>query len=172
MQVIEHIELASAQSSITFSNIPQTYTDLYVVLSSRGARAGEIADVLELSFNADSTNRTSRRLYGTGSSALSDSFTNGRIGLINATTSTSNTFSNTSIYIPNYASSVAKSASIDNVMENNATVSFQEIFAFLWNDTDAITSVTLDLTNDNFVQYSSATLFGILAGSDGTTSVS
>ena len=173
MTLIEHIEVGSGgAASIALTSIASDYTDLLVLLSSRSDRAANDFDTLEISFNANTSNRTSRRLYGSGASAASDTFTNGRIGLINASTSTSSTMSSTSIYIPNYGSASAKSASIDGVSENNATTSFQEIFAFLWNDTSAITSLTLEPTNGNFVQYSSATLYGITAGSDGTTAVS
>jgi len=76
------------------------------------------------------------------------------------------------IYIPNYTSSNAKSASIDGVSENNATASYQTIDAFLWNDTSAITSITLTLSGGNFAQYSSASLYGVTAGNDGITTVS
>ena len=35
MAVIEHIELASDQATIVVDDIPQTYTDLYLVFSGR-----------------------------------------------------------------------------------------------------------------------------------------
>ena len=177
MQVIEHIEVgAGGAASITFTSIPQTYTDLYVLASLRSDRAANPVDVLVMQLNGSSANLTTRRLFGNSSTTGSNSYTTGRIGLTDASTATTNTFGSVSIQIPNYTSANAKSASIDNISENNsgaANEAFQEITAFLWNDTSAVTSLELipDL-GTNFVQYSSATLYGITAGSDGTTAVS
>jgi len=164
------------RAAIEFTNISGSYTDLYLVASLRSDRSGNPVDVLELEFNGDSTNRSSRRLYGNSSAADSGSFTNGRIGLTNASTATSNSFGSVSIHIANYASSNAKSVSVDNISENNsgaANYAFQEITAFLWDDSAAITSVKLiPQLGTVFVQYSSASLYGITAGNDGITTVS
>ena len=171
MKVIAHQELTSSAASITFSNIPQTgYTDLVLVVSPRSSHSGSVADI-RVAFNGSTANQTIRRLLGTGSSATSDSqTTDGLIG--DASGSTANTFSNFAYYFPNYTSSNAKSYTGDGVAENNATLGYQTIIAGLWNQTAAITSLTLSYSAGNFLQYSSATLFGVLAGSDGTTTVS
>lgn len=179
MQVIEHIELASAQSSITFSSIPNTFTDLKIVLSGRSTKTANNIDNVLIRFNADSgTNYSTRILYGTGSgvnSAASGAGSNTALWFtFYAVTAnqTANTFGNYEIYIPNYASSVAKSISLDGVQENNGTEAWQTISAGLWTGTGAITSVELATEIGNWTQYSSATLYGITAGSDGTTTVS
>jgi hypothetical protein len=84
------------------------------------------------------------------------------VGDINGNTSTSNTFGNGSIYIPNYAGSNNKSVSTDVVVENNATESSQYLLAGLWSDTSAITTIRLYSRNShNFLQYSTAYLYGI-----------
>jgi hypothetical protein len=86
---------------------------------------------------------------------------------------TANTFSNIGVYLPNYTASTAKSMSTDTVGENNATQAFQTITAALWNVTDPINQITVGFNgSDNFLQYSSATLYGILKGSDGIVTVS
>jgi hypothetical protein len=75
---------------------------------------------------------------------------------------TANTFGNTSIYIPNYRSSAAKSFSVDAVTENNATLAYQNIQAGLWNNSAAITSISISfLSGGNWAQGSSASLYGI-----------
>ena len=51
--------------------------------------------------------------------------------------------------------------SADGVMENNATEAYQNLVAGLWSNTSAITSLTLAKSTGNFVQYSSASLYGI-----------
>jgi hypothetical protein len=75
---------------------------------------------------------------------------------------TSNTFGNTSVYIPNYAGSNFKSISIDGVTENNATAALQFFNAGLFKSTSAITSISLTAYNfASYVQYSTADLYGI-----------
>jgi hypothetical protein len=170
MQVIEHIELTSSQASITFSDIPQTgYTDLYLVYSVRLTRDGDDAQV---NFNGSTTGYSQRELFGTGSSVSTASRSDSKIRqTFNPSTTTASTFSSAAIYIPNYTSSNYKSFSVDGAYENNATAAYQTIKAGLWSNTAAITSITITDTS-NLAQYSSATLFGITAGSDGVTSVS
>jgi hypothetical protein len=59
-------------------------------------------------------------IFGNGSSVVS--YTIAELSFMYVTTSgTSNTFSSTEIYIPNYTSSNNKSVSVDSVTENNAT---------------------------------------------------
>ena len=164
MTVIEHIEVGSGgAASITFSSIPTdgTYTDLYLVLSGRTTETN-IIDFLDVYPNGSTSNLSSQRLSGSGSSASSAA--NSR-NYINASTSTSNTFANLELYIPNYASSNAKSISLNSVSENNAASAYQNIQGTLWDDTTAISSLELNPVYGNFVQYSSATLYGITAGS-------
>jgi hypothetical protein len=172
MKLIESKTLGTAQAAIEFTSIPSSFTDLVVLASVRSARTGDTLDILTLGFNGVTTNRTSRELVGDGSSASSGSYTNGRIGLVNSADSTASTFSNFAIYIPNYTASVNKSASIDGVMEHNATRSFQNISAFLWSNTAAITTLTLDLELSDFVAGSMVSLYGVLKGSDGIVTTS
>jgi hypothetical protein len=143
-------------ASIEFTSIPSTYTDLCLMLSARSSRANT-NDTLTLQLN--STNITGCRLYGDGSTPASDTVPQ---ILPPAATSTSNTFGSTTFYIPNYAStSQYKSVSIDDTMENNATASYMDLIAGIYSSNSAVTSITLDLDNGNFVQYSTATLYGI-----------
>ena len=177
MNLIQHIELGSAQANIDFTNIPNTFTDLLLVSSMRSSSSNPEDGWIQ--FNGDTAgNYSFRRLYGTGSgSGQSDSFggtgTAGRVTRIVPSTYTASTFSSSQLYIPNYTSSAAKSMSADTVEENNATGSAQFIYATLWTGTAAISSIKLGvLSGANFLQGSSATLYGITKGSDGQTTVS
>ena len=170
MQIIQHQELASAQASITFSSIPQTFTDLYLVFSIRQDSSGVNQALIE--FNSSSSNFSFRVLEGSGSAASSGSNVFNYAGLVQGSASTSNTFASNSMYIPNYTSSAAKSFSTDAVTENNATAAFQHLVASLWNNTAAINSIAIKPASGNLVQYSSATLYGITKGSDGIVTVS
>jgi hypothetical protein len=177
--VIAHTEVPSDQSTIVLSSIAASYTDLLIVLSLRSSRAAANNDYVAMKFNASTSNYSSRLLVGNGASVSSGtdvSFSAPRIiGDIPAATSTASTFGSMQIYIPNYAGSSAKSVSVDAVTENNGTTAFQQITAFLWNDTTAITDITFEAlaagTND-FKQYSSVTLYGITKGSSGGVTVS
>jgi hypothetical protein len=171
MQLIQHQELGSAQASITFSSIPQTYTDLMIVTSLRDTGGTNGWTNAYIRPNGLSTNLTTRALYGFSSTtgSFSDTF------IYHETVgggSTSNTFSNSNIYIANYTSANAKSISVDTSTANNGGNAINAIVAGLWNSSAAITSLGLVAEVGNFAQYSSATLYGILKGSDGVTTVS
>jgi hypothetical protein len=176
MQLIEHYEVPSGGvGEIVFSSIPDTFTDLKLVVNARSdVNAGVGGNVLLLGFNTSYANISARVLNGTGSGV--SSFTDTAIYVTcSANDYTASTFGNSSVYIPNYLAATAKSVSVDGVGENNATAGRQEIIAGLWNQTAAITSLTLKPINaptGKILQYSSASLFGILAGSDGIVAVS
>lgn len=154
---------AGGSANITFSSIPATYTDLCLKISVRhsGASAG---NVFLVSFNGSSANFSARFLEGTGNAVSSASGTINRGGVENGSSATSNTFSNGEIYIPNYASSSNKSYSSDTTFENNSANAYALwLTAGLWADSSAITSITIqpDVGTNTYVQYSSASLYGI-----------
>lgn len=159
---------AGGAANITFSAIPQTYTDLVVLLSARHT-AG---DYVAMSINGLTTNRTVRMLYAYNSTTVTSETRTDDIvdyGMV-PNTNTANTFGNTSIYFPNYSSSINKSFSVDGVRENNSTSGVVEgIGAGLWASTAAITSLSFYSTAGTIMQYSSASLYGILKGSGGAT---
>lgn len=162
---------AGGASGINFTSIPATYTDLLITISTRISYAGVIAG-LYANFNNDYTNGnySRRALSGNGSSVSSTSGASFiQIGLAPGNNSTSNTFGNASLYIPNYAGSTTKSASVDNVTENNASEAYQWITAGLWNSTAAINSINIYSDGGNHVQYATASLYGILKGSGGAS---
>jgi hypothetical protein len=150
---------AGGAASITFASIAADWTDLKIVVSSRFATSATDVPV-KLLFNGGAF--TSRLLYGTGSSVGSQSPTD-YIGWTSANTGTANTFGSLSLYIPNYASSGAKSFSTDAVQENNSTPAFQSISGGLTTTTTAITSIVItdQSIGSNFVEHSTASLYGI-----------
>ena len=155
-------------SSIDFTSIPSTYTDLLVKLSIRNTST-QSTNQIYVQPNSATTNLSSRILVGTGSVALSASYTSSSSiwGYCSGNGSTSNTFGNSEFYFPNYASANNKSINVDSVNETNATDARQSLLAGLWSSTTAISSLKF-LTQDNstgdakdFVQYCTATLYGI-----------
>jgi hypothetical protein len=76
---------------------------------------------------------------------------------------TASTYNNGELYIPNYLSSNAKSVSLDNVSENNATGSNRlELTAKLYSSvTSAVTSIALTDIYGNWTNLSTAYLYGV-----------
>ena len=165
MVLLEKIVVPSAgASSITFTSIPQSYTDLQITMSSRVDAANGVA---QLYFNGSTaSDKRWLRVYGDGSSAISGNSSGlsqyfRPIG-INRSDQTASTFGNMSIYIPNYTStSTYKSMSADGVNENNATFAEAALNAGLWESNSAITSITIIPSAGNFVQYSTFYLYGV-----------
>jgi hypothetical protein len=150
-------------SSVTFSSIPSTYTDLIVKMTCRFDQPYDAAN-LNIRFNGDSAaNYSTRRLKGTGSAAQSDNTSAATQMVFNygaGNNLTANTFNNGEMYIPNYTSSNYKSVSSDVVTENNATAAYTVLQAGLWSNTAAITSIAIG-SDGNWVQYSTFYLYGI-----------
>jgi hypothetical protein len=157
---------AGGTSSIDFTSIPSTYTDLVIKYSTRANNAAGVYARTELQFNADTGNNySSRLLYGTGGAAGSDvatSVNSIRFFYTNLDGTTASSFSNGEIYVPNYTSSNQKSVSMDSVVETNAaTTPITALTAGLWTGTSAITSIKIFVIGYNFMQYSTAYLYGI-----------
>lgn len=174
MQLIQTVTVgAGGAANITFSSIPQTYTDLYLVLSLRDSSGGTGYSESYLKPNSSGSSFTSRQLFGDGSTAASFYQTDLIRLWNNGNGNTANAFGSIAVYIPNYTSSSNKSVSADSVTEGNITGQGQFISASLWSNTSAITSLEIDANGANtFVQYSSASLYGILKGSSGGVTVS
>lgn len=159
---------AGGTSSIDFTSIPQTYTDLCLKINARSSVA-QIYDAVLIDINDNTSGIYSyRRLVGNGTTASSQS-ASGNTQMypnfsMNANTSTSNTFGSTEIYFPNYTSSAYKSISVDSVMETNATGAYTTAQAHLFSDTSAIAKLHLypgGGAGVTFMQYTIATLYGI-----------
>jgi hypothetical protein len=159
MQLIETKTLGSAAASIDFTSITQDGTDLTVFVS---ARSSAFTVGIRVAFNTGGTYLV-RRLNGSGSSVSTD--TNRDEMLTTFSGDTANTFSSSSLYIPNYTSSNAKAFTADSVTENNATQAFQIVMAGLWSGTSPITSITFTPTSGNFVTGTVFSLYKITKGS-------
>jgi len=175
MQHLETVTLTGTESTILLDAIPAGYTDLLVVGSLRTTRSDGNQSQIGILLNGVGTSMSGRNLAGSGSAATTFSRATPYviIGSAPASTFTANTFGSFSLYLPNYTSSSNKSFSADTVTENNATLSEQAIVAGLWSNTAAITSITFtELNGHSYVANSSVSIYGILAGSDGITTVS
>jgi hypothetical protein len=150
-------------ADITFSSIPNTYTDLCVKLSIRTNRAAG-NDALYISVNG-STNLNNRIIEAVGSGTPDSYPTSGaslKPAAVNAATSTSSTFGSAEFYFPSYAGSANKSFSVDSATENNSSSAIIVLSANIWNSTSAITSLSFTSGfGTGFLQYSTAYLYGV-----------
>jgi hypothetical protein len=159
---------AGGSASISFSNIPQGYTDLVLKLSTRTTASGWTTTGLTLTFNGSSASVYSRRsLYNTSAGSAGSNSTSSTTSFVGGivscgASSTSNTFGTASIYIPNYSDFNYKNISVESVSENNGTDTAQTYTFGLFADPSPITSLTLtDANGGSFVQHSIATLYGV-----------
>jgi len=165
---IQTITVGSGGSSnIEFTSIPQTYTDLNVLVSGRTTTNGDTYGETDVSFNGapSGTSFSWRQTLGSGGSASSQNGGSDSAIYIQWPTgsgATASAFGSSSIYIPRYTGSDYKSVSIDSVTANNASQSLQIMTAGLWSNTAAITSIRLTIVYGTaFAEYSTATLYGI-----------
>jgi hypothetical protein len=149
--------LSSGASSITFSSIPSTYTDLRLVFV--GTSAANVPG--EMRFNGDTSSNYSRTyLSGNGSSVSSSRDTNQTNISMGASAITSTPMMNT-VDIFSYAGSTYKTCLITSSDDRNGSGTVDRQVA-LWRSTSAITEIklTVDLTA-NFTTGTTATLYGI-----------
>jgi hypothetical protein len=152
---------ASGAANITFSNIPQTFTDLLIKVSARSTEADN-ASSLRCYFNGDTGNVTVTELRAIGSTVASYSVSYAQAGYVAAGQSTVNTFGSADIYVPNYTTSNTKSSSGDIVQTSSTAGENYAVFsARKWNSTAAITSITLTTAASPWVEFSEFTLYGI-----------
>jgi hypothetical protein len=152
-------------SSVDFTSIPATYTDLVIKLTSRVTSSADRDGVLS-TFNNTGSGYSFRRLYaydanltGTDSGSSQSSIA---VGNTTANNATSNTFGSHEIYVVGYTSNLNKSAIIEAIAENNSTSSWQiTINGALWSNTAVVDRITLTPGSASFAQHSTATLYGI-----------
>ena len=160
--------LGSNTSSVTFSSIPQTYSDLIIKQSGRSDYAS-VLDNPTLQYNSDTTSTSSYiQIRGANSTVQSyktqnNTYPNTDIGLLDAANNTASTFSSTEIYIPNYTLGSNTQSSVFSVSENNATTGYYiSLQSALWRGTSAITTITFRTQyGTNFVTNSSFYLYGL-----------
>ena len=157
--------LSSSAATVTFSAIPNTFTDLVLKWSARSDRTGNDVNAIRIRFNSTTSLYSSTELWNIGGSAGSsrNSSTSSISGMpTTAADATSNTFASGEIYLPSYLVSQNKPLSGFNAAENNSSSSYQiNAVAGLWRYTNAITDVEFASSGFNFVSGSSFFLYGI-----------
>lgn len=145
----------TSTSTVTFSSIPQTYTDL--ILVSAITQSADVSSYLR--FNSDTGSNYSRtRLVGTGSSATSARGTND-VG-IEFYFGTLTNLGNTIWQINNYSNATTYKTALGRI---NNTFDWLGASVGLWRSTAAITTVSYTVSSGYIVAGSTLTLFGIKA---------
>lgn len=162
---------AGGVASVTFSSIPQTYTDLKIVMSARVTSGGNTSDNAYVTFNGTTDRYYEVLLYGAGTSSGSVSAQNANAYLqwsgsaSGSSTTVANTFSNAEVYIANYTSSNSKSVTSNWVNIDNSVNGWAGISSGLWNPTSnaPITSITIAARSaaTSFIENSTFYLYGV-----------
>jgi hypothetical protein len=148
--------LGSNSSSVTFSSISGSYTDLVLVIAGyMGTGSGAY---IALQFNSDTgSNYSATDLQGNGSVANSARFSSQTSGLIGAFyTSQANIICS----IQNYSNATTYKTAVSR---SNAASNNTRADVVLWRSTSAITSVTALCQSDLMATGSTFTLYGIAA---------
>jgi hypothetical protein len=159
--LISATTLSSSASTVTLGSIPNTYTDLHLVCSLRSDYSSTTNNAYCYFNSSDGGAAIFAYSDGSTPSSININYNESYIGNINAATSTSNTFTSFSLYIPNYLSSANKSSSQDSVTENNATTAFTWLGSRVWGFTAAVTSITFRLQFSTYAVGSTFYLYGI-----------
>lgn len=155
---------ATSAERITFTSIPQDYTDLKIVGSVRSESPNPYDFMYCYVNGVSGSYYPGRRLRGDGSNAssASNSLSYGNFEYVNGDGATANTFGNFEMYFPNYSGSAQKSFSIDSAQETNNVTAYLHAWAYNYtNGTSAITSIVLASGSGYFKQYSTFYLYGI-----------
>lgn len=168
-ELISSSVLTATTQSVTFSSIPQTYTDLVLRLSYRTSASGLFGSNPAIRFNADATSNYSyTNVDGNGTSASSTQEVDINALYMQSSDSagnTADTFTSTEVYIPNYTGTAKKPISIFKAAEQNATAAEMHVFASLYEGTSAISTILIgpssNIVSNNFVTGSSFYLYGI-----------
>jgi hypothetical protein len=168
MQPIYTYTLPSASGGFSMVNIPQTYTDLQVVISGRANNAGSW-DPLTIGFNgvtpqvfsqtgfwAENITVYQYRSNNLGYFSYNTAFSNPGSGM------TAGYHSNISMYIPNYTSNTWKSIMIDSAGEGPVAGSPIGMGGGLWRAASAIHNFTMIPYNGpTLAAGTTITLYGI-----------
>ena len=167
ISVISSTTLTSNASSLTFSSIPATYTDLWIKLQGKTNINGDVDGV---AFKLNGTSASSggyaqrQNHYGNGASAEYGNFNGTAIEGSGA--GLDYIYGDVEIYIPAYTNSDNKSIMSDSSTGkiNSSTYVFQSNQIISSGTTAAVSSITIDGFDSGgtqFVAGTTATLYGI-----------
>jgi len=169
--VIDHTEVGTATGAWTKGSIPASYDHLYLVASTRSTEASNLPSITLQVGNSGldtGSNYSQTRMYASTSTVSSNAHTSADGGNYFRTApnwATADSFGVMTVWIPYYANTsnykqIYISASAPNMSVTDAEWELVT-GAVMWQSTSAITDVGMDASGNNFMQYSTFTLYGI-----------
>ena len=157
------VSAGGGDTSVTFNNIPQNYTDLRVIISAKTTGASNYWDDLLVKPNGVTSGATTRVLYSANNAVSYGSSTAGLyMGNSTNTNSTASAFASFDMTIFNYTASGYKYFSSDCVTVSNVTNTLLNLTSAIWTSSVPITSLTFSsFSGGNFIQNSEFTLYGV-----------
>ena len=170
--VINHTELSSGNATlIDWTSISASYDHLCVVASPRGDNSGTIVSYkVQLNGETAATNYSYRNFYYQGSAVQYEAVSGTQATVaayprMPAAAAGADSFGMLQMWIPNYANTTNfKQVITVNGCPNTSTSAnhfYMYYIAGLWSNAAAVDQITITASSDDFVQYSSATLYGI-----------
>jgi hypothetical protein len=168
--VIDHTEFSGAANYYEKTSIPSSYDHLYFVASARTDASGEYVDFCNWELNGDTNASNYQSAFVqafTSSLAFAEGSTYTYGAQMSSASALASTFGVCEIWIPNYANTsnqkaaFTRSAGLNNSITNNHyNIAFS---SGLWKSTAAINAFKFQVYggSDDFVQYSTFTLYGI-----------
>jgi hypothetical protein len=146
--------LSANATTVTFSNIPQTYTDLFIVVNMIGVGASNPG----LRFNSDGgANYSASAVSGSGTAASSYRYTNDtNMKFHNSGANFDNVWNTFTGQVMNYSNSTTNKTVLARLSSNEVDAAVG-----LWRSTAAITSVSVITHTNNFGSGSTFTIYGV-----------
>lgn len=148
---IQAITLSANTAVVSFTGIPQNYTDLLLVIEGALTASGN----RRIYFNGDSSNQSSTALFGTGSSSGSARYSGAGTCYLDVVNAVTNRYNNI-VHIMNYSNTTTHKTYLSR--HNSAGASAEAIVG-LWRSTAAITSFDLNVATGVGAIYGSGTTF-------------
>lgn len=175
-ELIQHTEVAGAGvSQIEFASLPTdgTYTDLVLHLSLR-TNAGAVRNQVNLQFNSSTASQSHTKILWYEGGSEGNTVSNIYV-FATGNGAPSNAFNVSNLYFSNYANTSRYThIDIQDTAPNNSTASY--VTSLFGSGFTAGTQIAnIKLVPDpaaTILQYSTATLYGVLAGNDGSVVIS
>jgi hypothetical protein len=150
--------LATNQTTVTFSSIPSTYTDLIIVFNG----GCTVATTGRITYNGDtSTNYSQTDLWTTTATNTTRLTSQTYITAIGRNSSSSTALNDNSIiHIMNYSNSTTYKSLL---MRQNQAASFVYLGCGVWRSTAAINQISFATGGGSFLAGCTFTLYGITA---------
>lgn len=167
MVPIASTTFAGSTSDVEFTNIPQTFQDLYFVVYGRGTFAATQVLVQSYANNDFSTIYSTTRLEGDGTNAYSNRQTGNagfQYGYIPSANGTAGAFGSITGHILNYKNSTTFKTAISRFADDRNGAGTTGLYVGLYRSTAPITRLGIATYGvGNFAAGSQITLYGIRA---------